>query len=112
MFVVFEAKGFQWVGDIGSKVKIPHINIEVGEEVTFDRVLLVKNGGVIIGRPYIEGALIKGVVLDHGRDRKIIVYKYKRRKRYRRTRGHRQSYTEIELKDVVLNKKKGGEDGA
>lgn len=102
MYVVFEAKGFQWVCDIGSKVKIPLLDKGVGEEVTFDKVLLVKNEDVLIGRPYIKGAIVKGVITKHSRYGKIIVYKYKRRKRYRRTIGHRQHYTEIEIKDVVL----------
>jgi large subunit ribosomal protein L21 len=102
MYVVFEAKGFQWVCDIGSKIKIPLLDKGVGEEVTFDKVLLVKNEDVLIGRPYIKGAIVKGVITKHSRYGKIIVYKYKRRKRYRRTIGHRQHYTEIEIKDVVL----------
>jgi len=102
MYVVFEAKGFQWVCDIGSKIKIPLLDKGVGEEITFDKVLLVKNEDVMIGHPYLEGAIIKGVVTGHSRYRKIIVYKYKRRKRYRRTIGHRQHYTEIEIKDVIL----------
>jgi large subunit ribosomal protein L21 len=102
MYVVFEAKGFQWVCDIGSKVKIPLLDKGVGEEVTFDKVLLVKNEDVLIGRPYIKGAIVKGVITKHSRYGKIIVYKYKRRKRYRRTIGHRQHYTEIEIKDIIL----------
>jgi large subunit ribosomal protein L21 len=102
MYVVFEAKGFQWVCDIGSKIKIPLLDKGVGEEVTFDKVLLVKNEDVLIGRPYIKGAIVKGVITKHSRYGKIIVYKYKRRKRYRRTIGHRQHYTEIEIKDIIL----------
>ena len=104
MYVVFEAKGFQWVCDIGSKVKIPRMDKEVGEEIIFDKVLLVKNEDVLIGYPYLKGAIIKGVVTGQSRHKKIIVYKYKRRNRYRRTRGHRQHYTEIEIKDVILKK--------
>jgi large subunit ribosomal protein L21 len=102
MYVVFEAKGFQWVCDIGSKIKIPLLDKGVGEEVTFDKVLLVKNEDILIGRPYIKGAIVKGVITKHSRYGKIIVYKYKRRKRYRRTIGHRQHYTEIEIKDIIL----------
>jgi len=104
MYVVFEAKGFQWACDIGSKVKIPRMDKEVGEEIIFDKVLLVKNEDVLIGRPYLKGAIIKGVVTGQSRHEKIIVYKYKRRNRYRRTRGHRQHYTEIEIKDIILKK--------
>jgi len=89
-------------GDIGSKIKIPLLDKGVGEEVTFDKVLLVKNEDILIGRPYIKGAIVKGVIIKHSRYGKIIVYKYKRRKRYRRTIGHRQHYTEIEIKDIIL----------
>lgn len=104
MYVVFEAKGFQWVCDIGSRIKIPLLDKDVGEEVIFDKVLLVKNEDILIGRPYLEGAIVKGVITGHSRYGKIIVFKYKRRKRYRRTIGHRQHYSEIEIKDVILQK--------
>lgn len=104
MYVVFEAKGFQWATDVKSRIKLPRMDNKVGEKITFGKVLLVKNKEIMIGQPYLEGVKIEAVVIGHGRDRKIIVYKYRRRNRYRKTRGHKQQYTEIEIKDVILKK--------
>lgn len=106
MFAVFEAKGFQYIGSPGDKLRIPRLDQKVGEEVTFDKVLLVKNKGTEIGQPYIEGASVSGEIVEHGRYKKLIVYKFKRRNRYRRKAGHRQTYTEIMIKDILHKKKK------
>lgn len=105
MFAVFEAKGFQYLGSPGEKLKVPRLDSNIGEKVTFDKVLLVKNGDTKIGQPYIEGASITAEIIDHGRYKKIIVYKFKRRNRYRRKKGHRQTYSEIEIKDIILGGK-------
>ena len=105
MFAVFEAKGFQYLGSPGEKLRIPRLDTEIGEKVTFDKVLLVKNGDTKIGKPYIEGASITARIVEHGRYDKIIIFKFKRRNRYRRTKGHRQTYTEIEIKDIILGDK-------
>lgn len=105
MFAVFEAKGFQYCGSPGDKLKIPHLNNKIGEKVSFERVLLVRNGDIKIGQPYIEGASIKVEVIEQSRYGKILVFKFKRRKRYKRTKGHRQTYTEIEIKNIVLGGK-------
>ena len=105
MFAVFEAKGFQYCGSPGDKVKVPYLNNKVGEKVSFEKVLLVRNGDIKIGQPYIEGASIKAEIVEQGRYSKILVFKFKRRKRYKRTRGHRQTYTEIEIKNIVLGEK-------
>lgn len=105
MFAVFEAKGFQYLGSPGEKLKIPRLDSELGDKVTFDKVLLVKNGDTKIGQPYIEGASITAKIIEHGRYKKIIVFKFKKRNRYRRKKGHRQTYTEIEIKDIILGGK-------
>jgi large subunit ribosomal protein L21 len=105
MFAVFEAKGFQYFGSPGERLRIPRLGTKIGEKVTFDKVLLVKNEDTKIGRPYIEGASITAKIVEHGRYKKIIVFKFKRRKRYKRTKGHRQTYTEIEIKDIILGGK-------
>ena len=105
MFAVFEAKGFQYCGSPGDKLKIPHLDTKVGEKVSFESVLLVKNGDIKIGKPYIEGASIEAEVLEQARYKKILVFKFKKRTRYKRTRGHRQTYTEIEIKNIILGGK-------
>ncbi|MEA1912571.1 MAG: 50S ribosomal protein L21 [candidate division WOR-3 bacterium] len=106
MFMVFEAKGFQWIARPGEKLKMPRINKEVGDIVNFNKVLLVKNDKVEVGHPYIEGASVAGKILGHCRDKKIVVFKYKRRKRYRKKKGHLQTYTEVEIKDLIMGTKK------
>ncbi|MEO0293354.1 MAG: 50S ribosomal protein L21 [candidate division WOR-3 bacterium] len=106
MFAVFEAKGFQYIGNKGDKLKIPRLNNKIGETVTFDKVLLLKNGDLKIGQPYVEGASVVAEVVSHGKYDKILVFKFKRRNRYRRKRGHTQTYTEIEIKDILLGKPK------
>jgi len=105
MFAVFEAKGFQYIGSPGEKLRIPRLDSEVGEEITFDKVLLVKNGDTQIGKPYVEGASITAEIVGNERYKKIIVFKFKKRNRYKRTRGHRQAYTEIEIKDIKVEAK-------
>jgi len=76
--------------------RVPKMDADVGSKVSLDKVLLVSDGGKIaVGQPYLEGKTIECEVLRHGRDRKIIVFKKKRRKKYRRTRGHRQHFTEV-----------------
>jgi large subunit ribosomal protein L21 len=106
MFAVFEAKGFQYIGCPGDKMKIPRLDMEVGDEVIFDKILLIKNEDTKIGQPYVDGVAVLAEVIEHGEYDKIIVFKFKRRNRYRRKRGHNQPYTEIRIKDILLGGKK------
>jgi len=79
-------------------VRVPKLEAEVGSKVTFDQVLYFSDGKARhVGQPYVEGKSIQAEVVRHGRDDKIIVFKKKRRKNYRRTRGHRQQYTELRI---------------
>jgi large subunit ribosomal protein L21 len=79
--------------------RVPKLDAEVGSKVSIDKVLLVSDGKKIaVGQPYLEGKTIEGEVVRHGRDDKIIVFKKKRRKNYRRTRGHRQGFTELRVR--------------
>ena len=74
---------------------------EVGSEVILDRVLLLVDGEkTFVGKPYVEGARVEAEILSHGKSPKILVYKYKPKKNYRRKQGHRQPYTEIIIKNV------------
>jgi len=101
MYVVFEQSGFQFIGDKGTKLKIPRVEGSVGENILIDKVLLLKDGDKLdIGRPYINGIKLKAKIVAQGHEPTIIVYKYKRRKKYRRKKGHRQKYTEIEIKGI------------
>ncbi len=104
MYAVFRTGGKQFRVQPGARLRIPSLDVEPGDSVTFDQVLLAGDGDetVQVGTPTVEGASVKAEVIRHGRDRKIIVFKRKRRKGYRRKQGHRQGFTEIRIEDVAL----------
>jgi large subunit ribosomal protein L21 len=84
-----------------AKVKIPHLEAEVGKEVNFDKVLFVGDGAdSIVGKPYVSGASVTAEIVGHGRYDKVTVFKFKKRTKYRRKTGHRQDYTEILVKKI------------
>lgn len=101
MYAIIETGGKQYRVQEGEKVRVEKLPAEAGGEVVFDRVLLVsKDGDVTIGAPVIDGAVVTGVVEKQGRGKKIIVFKYKAKKNYRRKKGHRQSYTQVLISSI------------
>jgi large subunit ribosomal protein L21 len=96
---VIKTGGKQYLVQEGDKIKIEKIDKKVGEEVIFDEVLLLENekGEIKIGQPFLENAKVIGKVLAQGKGKKIIVLKYKPKRRYRVKKGHRQRYTEVEI---------------
>lgn len=105
MYAIFEAKGKQFRATPDQRIRMPSIGAEPGDRVTFDTVLLAQKGAgedVLIGRPALKGASVAVEILRHGKDEKIIVYKMKRRKGYRRKQGHRQKFTEVKVVDIEL----------
>ena len=102
MYAVIKTGGKQYRVQAGEKVKIEQIPAEVGAEIVLDQVLLVADGdAVTFGSPLVSGATIKAKVVGHGRGEKIHVFKMRRRKHYRRSQGHRQNYTEIEILGIA-----------
>ncbi len=102
MYAVLRAKGFQYLVTKGDRIKIPARIGETGKTVEFEEVLMIKNGDKTdFGRPLVKGAKIKGIVRRQGKSAKKIVYKFIRRENYRRKRGHRQDFTEVEITDIV-----------
>jgi len=102
MYAVVEIAGKQFKVASSDKVRVPKLDVEVGKKVEFDKVLLLAdNATVKVGNPTVEGAKVEAMVLSHGKDEKVIVFKKKRRKGYRVKRGHRQPYTEIEISKIV-----------
>ena len=98
MFAVFFSGGKQHRVSEGDVVQLELLNAEPGEEVVFDKVLMVANGDdVNVGTPYVEGSQVKGEVVRNERDKKIRVIKFKRRKDYMRRQGHRQWFTEVKI---------------
>ena len=103
MYAVFRTGGKQFRAEPGKKIRIPTMEVEPGDSVTFDDVLLASDGkDVQVGAPMVDGAKVKAEVVRHGRDKKIIVFKRKRRKGYRRKQGHRQGFTEIRVDEILV----------
>jgi len=100
MYAVFEIGGKQYKVKEGDVIDVELLPYDVGEEVETDKVLLVRNGDIKIGTPYVEGAKIKFKVLEHGKGEKIIVFKYNPKVRYRRKKWHRQPYTRILIEEI------------
>ncbi|MEE1048456.1 MAG: 50S ribosomal protein L21 [Clostridia bacterium] len=97
MYAVIETGGKQYKVENGDVVFIEKLNVEAGETVTFDKVLIVGGDDVKVGAPYVEGATVTANVVKNGKDKKIIVYKYKPKKGYHKKQGHRQPYTKVEI---------------
>ena len=103
MYAIVEIAGKQFRVEKNMNVKVPLLKKEVGDTVEFDKVLLVGDGdGTKIGTPTLEGASVSATVMDHGRDKKVIVFKKKRRKGYRKFNGHRQHFTKIKIENVTV----------
>ena len=96
MYAVIETGGKQYRVNQGDIIRVEKLTADLGAKVDFDRVLLVGEGAdVKVGSPIVDGASVSGTVVEHDRHRKIIVFKMKRRKNYRRKQGHRQDYTGV-----------------
>ena len=103
MYAIFRALGKQFRAEKGKTLRLPLMNAEAGAQVTFDEVLLSSDGDTIrAGTPLVEGASVVGEVVGQGKEPKIYVFKFKRRKNYRRKTGHRQRYTEVRITDLKL----------
>ena len=89
----------------GLRLRVPKLDVEEGATHTIDDVLLVgDDGDTQIGTPLVAGASVTAKVLGHGRDKKVVVFKMKRRKSYRKRNGHRQDYTELQINDILAGK--------
>ena len=103
MYAVFRSGGKQFRAEPGARLQIPLLDAEPGDTVSFDDVLLASgDDGVQFGTPGLEGVSVQAEVLRHGKAKKIIVFKRKRRKGYRRKQGHRQGFTEVRIGDIQL----------
>ncbi|MDR3312410.1 MAG: 50S ribosomal protein L21 [Spirochaetaceae bacterium] len=103
MYALVEYKGKQYKAEKGAVLAVDKIDAEKGSVIDMNQVLLVSDGdNVQVGAPYVKGVAVKAVVEDTYRDRKIIVLKYKSKKDYRRTIGHRQGHTRIRIEDIVV----------
>ena len=106
MYAIINISGKQYKVISGARIRVPKQDGETGSKITFDQVLLIKDGdNTEIGAPTLKGASVTGTIVDHGRYKKILVYKKKRRKGYQRKNGHRQWFTEIEFNKITHPKK-------
>ena len=103
MYAIIDSCGKQYKVSEGDVVFFEKLDAEEGKTVSFDNVVLVSDGkDVKIGTPYVKGAKVEGTVVAHGKGNKILVYKYKAKKNYRRTQGHRQPYTKVEISSIKM----------
>ena len=103
---IVETGGKQYEVSPGSVIKVEKLDAEVGKELVLDKVLMVKkNDEVIFGNPLVNRVKVIAEVLQHGRAKKIVVYKFKRRKNYHRKYGHRQSFTQLKIKQIQYEEK-------
>ena len=101
MYAVINSGGKQYRVQPGQTVRLEKLPGDVGSPVSFDRILLYSNGESLkIGQPVVEGVKVNGRIVEQDRAKKIIVFKYKRRKRYHRKQGHRQYYTAVKIDSI------------
>ena len=102
MYAIVDIAGEQVHVSKGETIRVPRLSIEEGQKHTFTKVLLISDeGSNIVGAPHVNGASVTATVRSHGLEKKIVVFKIKRRKNYRRRNGHRQKYTEIQIDDIA-----------
>ena len=107
MYAIINISGKQYKATSGARLRVPKQNGETGTSLTFDKVLLINDGkNTKVGEPILKGASVTGTIIEHGRNKKILVYKKKRRKGYQRKNGHRQWFTEIEFGKIKAGKSK------
>lgn len=102
MYAIIETGGKQYRVQEGDVIRVEKLEIADGEAVKFDKVLLVANDAALnVGKPYVDGAVVEGIVEKQGKAKKIIIFKYKAKKDYRKKQGHRQPYTQIKIEKIV-----------
>jgi len=100
MYAVIETGGKQYKVSEGDFIFVEKLDVEAGDTVKIDKVLAVSGDDLKIGAPYVDGASVEASVVKNGKDKKIIVYKYKPKKGYHKKQGHRQPYTKLEIKKI------------
>ena len=98
MKAVFKVGGKQTIASVGDAIYVEKLNGEPGDTVKFNEVLMLDDK---VGNPYIDGAVVEGTIDKQGKQKKIIVFKYRPKKKYRKTQGHRQPYTKLTVKKIV-----------
>lgn len=101
MYAIIKTGGKQYKVSEGDKIVVEKLNNEIDSEVVFDEVLAVVNDGdVKVGSPVVDGAKVTAKVLEQGKEKKILIFKYKSKSNYRRRQGHRQPFTKVEIESI------------
>lgn len=101
MYAILETGGKQYKVQEGYTIKVEKLNGAVGDEVVFDQIkLLSDEGKATVGKPVVDGATVKGTVLEQGKDKRVYSYKYKAKKNYAKKKGHRQPYTLVKIDSI------------
>lgn len=104
MYAIVDTFGSQVKVEEGKRVLVPYIDEEAGKEIELDKVLLFSDGKEIqVGQPYLKNVKVKCILIGEQKGKKIIVFKYKKRKRYSKKRGHRQLYSILEIDKISIN---------
>ncbi len=100
MYAIIATGGKQYKVSEGDVIRVEKLGVEAGETYTFDQVLAVSDDGMKVGNPTVEGATVDATVMENGKGKKVIVYKYKPKKGYHRKNGHRQQYTAVKIDKI------------
>lgn len=98
MKAIIETGGKQYYVDLGSEIYVEKLDVESGKEVVFDKVLMV-NG--VAGKPYLTNVVVKGEVVKQGKQKKVVVFKFRQKNNYHKKQGHRQPYTKVKITSIV-----------
>lgn len=103
MYAIIRTGGRQYRAEVGKTIDVERLPHEVNDNIELEDILLIGDGdNTVIGQPVVEGAKVKATVVDQGRDKKVIVFKYRQRTNYRRKRGHRQYFTRLRVDEIVV----------
>ncbi len=100
MYAIIQTGGKQYKVETGDQILVEKLNADVDAEVEFDTLLVSDDAGVKVGKPVIKGVSVKGKVLEHGKGKKVVVFRYKPKKNIRKKSGHRQPYTKVEILSI------------
>lgn len=101
MYAVIETGGKQYRVQEGDTIFIEKVAGNEGETLSFDKILLVSNGEEVkVGKPYVDGVSVEGNIVEHGKAKKVVIFKFKRKKDYRKKQGHRQPYTKVKIEKI------------
>ncbi len=100
MYAIIQTGGKQYKVEVGSQIMVEKLESDVNAEVSFETLLVADDSGVKVGKPVLSGVVVRGKVLEHGKGKKVVVFKYKPKKDTRTKRGHRQPYTKVEILSI------------